>query len=189
MRRAALIALGLWSASGCTCTPPSSAVPFACEATRDCADDFVCLEGTCVLRAEVVVDAGLPGSFAIAPRSGPVGTLLTLSRGVEVDFSEAAAVRIGGVSALVVNASPERMQVLVMPGTAGGPVVVTRRSGGFATSEDFEVVELGTTFAQRAAKLRPSDAVGRVIAFGSTVGVSADGKTILAGGSGDDIGV
>ncbi|MBA3360624.1 MAG: IPT/TIG domain-containing protein [Acidimicrobiia bacterium] len=75
------------------------------------------------------------------PSVGWPGTLLTISGdgfGSELDDN---VVVIGGVRALVVNASPETLTVLVGEGTATGLIEVTTGGATATASSPFEIAE------------------------------------------------
>jgi hypothetical protein len=124
--------------------------------------------------------------LAFSPTSGAVGTIVTITG---ADFSTASSVSIGGTAAIPLSQSASSLAALVMPGASSGAVNVTTAAGMLSGAATFTVTATGVPATQQGAKLVGTDAVGSAqIEQGYSVAVSADGKTAIVGGWGDNSG-
>ena len=124
--------------------------------------------------------------FDISPTSGPIGTLITVT-GSETDPSTIQSVTVGGVLALPINSSSSSATFLVMPGSASGSVLITPASGNvIETTSNFNVTASEFPQNQEGSKLVGAGIVGGYSNQGNSVGLSADGNTLITGGWGDN---
>lgn len=118
---------------------------------------------------------------AFTPTSGPVGTLIRVTA-ANLDFSSATQVTVGGTAAVIVSQSSSVITVFVMPGSSTGSVAVTYSEGVATSGESFSITTAGIIGAQQGNKLVGTGNVGAA-RQGSSVAVSADGNTMIMGGT------
>ncbi len=124
----------------------------------------------------------VPTITSFSPASGPVGTLVTITG---TNLSSPTAFTIGGVSAILVSGSSDSLVGMVMPGAVTGSVSVMTSGGTASGSGNFTVTPTGFPKTQQGNKLVGNDAVG-ASAQGISVALSADDKTAIVGGLGDN---
>lgn len=117
---------------------------------------------------------------SVAPASGNVGTLVTLTG---TDLGRVSAVAVGGTAALLLDKTPTAVGLLIMPEATSGPFTTT--GGTPATSAAaFTVTSTALNSAPQGPKLVGTGDVS-TSAFGvyqgSSVALSADGTTLGRG--------
>lgn len=119
-----------------------------------------------------------PKINSFSPASGTAGTLVYVQG---ADLLLVKTLTIGGQAAIIVSNSGTVLVGMVMPGAVSGPVLLNGQpSSGLA---DFSVSSKHLPFSAQGSKLTAADNVQA--AEGSSVAVSADGNTMIAGGPGD----
>lgn len=127
----------------------------------------------------------LAAVLAFTPASGPIGTLITITRTSGTFLTTKQDVIVGGVPAVYLSSTASTLIAFVMPGAVTGTVQVTTSGTTVTSSASFTVTATGAPTAQEATgKHVGSNGVGSF--QGQSVALSADGNTLIVGGPGDD---
>jgi hypothetical protein len=132
----------------------------------------------------IVAQAQAPAITSFAPSSGSVGSLITITG---TNLSNPTSVSIGGVGAIIISNSSTSIVAMVMPGTVTSIITVTSTGGTVNSSSSFMVIASKPLDVQQGNKLVGTGAVGAANQ-GYSVSLSADGKTAIIGGEGDNSG-
>ncbi|MBZ5855479.1 IPT/TIG domain-containing protein [Flavihumibacter profundi] len=83
------------------------------------------------------ISSKAPVITEMSPRSGPIGSTITIKGANFQPGTASSIVRFGGVTASVLSATSNQIQVLVPPGATYQPVSVTCLSNGLTATSDF----------------------------------------------------
>lgn len=125
--------------------------------------------------------AQAPVITSFNPQKGRAGTLVTIQG---TNLSIVPAVSIGGVNAIVLSASDNKVVAFVMPGTQTGKVAVTTANGVGISTSNFFLSTPNLPVKNQSKIVSPN--TGENTYFGSTVALSADGNTTVIGCSSDE---
>ncbi len=129
----------------------------------------------------------LPPSLTdFTPTQGPIGTVVTINGS---NLQSPQSVVIGGVQALLISATSNKIVAMVMPGASTGGVSITTSLGSNPTFGSFRVIT-PTPYPtiQQGSKLVSSNVTGAALQ-GEVVAISADGNTAVVGARNDNTNV
>ena len=117
-----------------------------------------------------------PTITSVSPLSGPVGALVGLKG---TNLLNPVGFTIGGVPALIISNTSTRITAMVMPGAVTGAISLNNGSGT-ASGGTFSISAPGTIADQQGDKL-PGFNLPLNAQAGTSVAISADGNTAVAG--------
>lgn len=137
--------------------------------------------GTSINNTSTTTTTSTP-TLTFTPSSGPIGTLINISRMTGVFATTTQPVQVGGVPAIYIRSTTTNLIAMVMPGTNTGQISVTASDGMLTSVASFTVTPTLAPVSQ-AAKLEGTGADnGTVIFQGYSVAISGDGNTAAVGG-------
>jgi gliding motility-associated-like protein len=117
-----------------------------------------------------------PAITSFSPSFASVGSLITISG---TDLFNPTAVSIGGISAVIVSATPTTVVAMLMPGAATGNVSLSTTDGTTVAGSFFTVIPSPAPNTQQGSKL---SGIGNAGANeGRALALSADGNTAVMG--------
>jgi len=125
---------------------------------------------------------GTPVITSFSPLSGSVGNLVTISGS---NLSSPTTFTIGGATAIVISNTGSQLVGMVMPGATTGAISLSTAGGTFTTASNFKVLTTSYPNIQQGNKLTGTGSVGPS-QQGIAVDISADGNTLIVGGSQDN---
>jgi hypothetical protein len=123
-----------------------------------------------------------PTIINFSPKSGPIGTLITITG---TNLSNASNISIGTVAAIPISNDGNKLVVMVMPGTTNGTINLVTVGGAVSTAGNFTVTSINPPNVQQGNKLVGSMSSGNA-EQGYAVAISADGNTAIVGGRNDN---
>ena len=126
--------------------------------------------------------AQTPSISSFVPVTGAVGTLITIN-GSNLD--NPTNVIIGGVPAIVISNTGNKLVAMVMPGAATGSLLFSSPGGSINGGSNFTVLSTQYPSAQQGNKITGSGTIGAA-GLGNSLAVSADGNTAIVGGPSDN---
>ncbi len=123
-----------------------------------------------------------PSISSFAPASGAIGALVSITGS---NLTNASSVSIGNKAAIIVSNTSAKIVAMVMPGAVSGRVKVVTAGGADSASVMFSVSPILYPDAQQANKLTGTGGIGTSYE-GTSVAISADGNTAIAGGYEDN---
>ncbi len=126
--------------------------------------------------------AQTPTISAFTPASGTIGTVINITG---TNLSNANAVTINGVTAIVISNTGTNVVAYVMPGSSTGIIAVTTAGGTANSSSNFSVTANKLPNVQDGNRLVGTGNTGAA-QQGYSVAVSADGNTAIVGAPTDN---
>ncbi len=123
-----------------------------------------------------------PTITSFSPKSGPIGTLITITG---TNLSDASNITIGTVGAIPISNDGKNLVVMVMPGTSNGKLNLVTFAGSITSVDTFIVTKINSPNLQQGNKLVGTNFIG-ASEQGYSVAISADGNTAIAGGRNDN---
>jgi hypothetical protein len=123
-----------------------------------------------------------PTISSISPSEGNAGTIVTLSG---TNLGQLVSASIGGTPAVLLSQSATTAKIIVMPGTASGPVSVSTAAVTTTSATGFTVNSTPYPYFQQGVKVTNAAASS---GQGTSVSMSSDGNTAIVGGPGDNSG-
>lgn len=121
--------------------------------------------------------AQTPVITSFSPGKGPVGSLITVNG---VNLAGATSIKIGSVSALPISNDGSKLVFMIMPGTITGKISITTISGAVTSVSNINIIPHNIPNKQLGQKLT---SIFPGVSFGSSIALSADGKTVAIGAS------
>jgi hypothetical protein len=140
------------------------------------------LPGTLTLNSSTLPG---PAIASLSASSGVIGSLIKIN-GTALDF--ATSLTIGGKPAIIVSNTATQIVGMVMPGAGSGNVSVTTATGTVTSTGSFTVVAGQAPNSQQGFKLVGGGNTGPATQ-GDALAASADGNTLIIGGSYDNSGM
>lgn len=128
------------------------------------------------------VSAQAPSITSFSPTFGSIGTLVTI---IGTNLNNLDTIKIGGVSAIKISSKTDTLVAMVMPGTTTGTIYLTNANGNATSGAIFTKAASTPPMSQQGNKLVGTAAIGNSTQ-GCSVALSADGKTAIVGGNGDN---
>ena len=116
------------------------------------------------------------------PKSGPVGTLVTITG---TNLMSTSSISIGSVAAIPISNDGNNLVAMVMPGTTNASVNLITVGGAISSVGNFTVTSILPPNFQQGNKLVGSGAIGNA-RQGTSVAISADGNTAIVGARNDN---